>query len=118
MAAHENLSNLQFNYSRNTRQPWPDEHEITAVADSGQVGRLLWNDEDGEISHLHVGENARRRGIATSMWDTAHEEAETRGITPPVHSSQRTKAGDAWAKAVGGHVPRLTDDVDGWSSES
>jgi ribosomal protein S18 acetylase RimI-like enzyme len=105
MAAHENLSNLQFNYSRNTRQPWPDEHEITAVADSGQVGRLLWNDEDGEISHLHVGEAARRRGIATSMWDTAHEEAETRGITPPVHSSSRTVEGDAWAKSTGDTLP-------------
>jgi ribosomal protein S18 acetylase RimI-like enzyme len=116
MAAHENLSGLQFNFSTKENQWSGDEHEITAVANSGQVGRLVWDANDGEISHLHVGEKMRRRGIATSMWDTAHEEAETRGIIPPKHSSSRTEAGDAWARAVGGHVPGLKDDVDGWSS--
>lgn len=117
MAAHENLNNLQFKYRLMDHPSFTPEHEITAVADSGQVGRMVWNSEDGEISHLHVGENVRRRGIATSMWETAHEEAEARGITPPEHSSTRTKLGDSWARSVGGHVPRLTDDVDGWSSE-
>jgi GNAT superfamily N-acetyltransferase len=117
MAAHEYLNNLQFKYSNRANPMFPEEHEITAISDSGQVGRLIWDAEDGEVSHLHVGEPVRRKGIATSMWQTAHEEAESRGITPPAHSSSRTRAGDSWARAVGGHVPDLIDDVDGWSSE-
>lgn len=117
MAAHEHLNNLQFKYSNRAHPMFPEEHEITAVSDSGQVGRLVWDAEDGEISHLHVGEPVRRRGIATAMWETAHEEAKTRGITPPTHSSQRTQAGDSWARAVGGDVPDLTDDVDGWTQQ-
>lgn len=113
MAARDYLNNLQFKYSFTP----PDEHEIMAFGDKGQVGRLLWADDDGEITHLHVGEPVRRHGVATDMWHAAHSEAEERGITPPEHSSRRTQDGDAWAQAVGGDVPELSDDVDGWSSD-
>ena len=115
----ENLvqkNNLQFKYRLMAHPAFTPEHEITAFADSEQVGRMVWSSENGEISHLNVSEKMRRQGIATSMWDTAHEEAGTRSITPPVHSSTRTQLGDNWAKSVGGHVPTLEDDVDGWTS--
>lgn len=104
----------QFKYIFNENH---GEHEVMAYDDSGQVGRLLWDDSDGEISHLYVGENRRREGIATAMWDKAHEIAEEQGVVAPEHSSRRTKAGDEWAHSVGGHVPELTDDIDGWSRE-
>jgi ribosomal protein S18 acetylase RimI-like enzyme len=103
----------QFQYLYNSQH---DEHEVSAIDDSGTIGHLRWDDSDGEISSLRVADNRRREGIATALWETAHEEAEDRGITAPEHSSRRTEAGDAWARAVGGRVPDLTDDVDGWSS--
>lgn len=106
------INKIQFKYIFN---PQHDEHEVTAFDNSGQMGRLLWDDGSGEISHLHVGEPHRRQGVATALWETAHEEAESRGITPPEHSSSRTEEGDSWARSVGGYVPTLRDDVNGWS---
>lgn len=108
------LNKLQFQYLYNDNT---DSHEVEAFTDSGQVGRLVWDDDTGEIEHLHVGDKYRRKGVATALWETAHEESSDLGVTPPAHSSIRTKAGDSWARAVGGHVPRLTDDVDGWSNQ-
>lgn len=68
---------------------------------------MQWRDEDGRIEHISVNNDMRRRGIATAMWNRAHQLAEERGIPAPQHSPQRTPDGDAWAKKVGGNVPRL-----------
>lgn len=114
MPRRDHLNSTQFKYLFHDDT---DEHEIMAFGNDGQRGRLLWSDHDGEITHLHVGQNMRRSGIATAMWQTAHDEASDRGITAPEHSSQRTPEGDAWAQAVGGHVPDLDEEASGWSSE-
>ena len=104
----------QFKYLFN---PQYDEHEVTASDNSGQLGYLRWDNSDGEVSSLYVSDKRRREGIGTAMWETAHEEAEKRKVIAPEHSSRRTEAGDSWSKSVGGHVPRLTDDIDGWSNK-
>lgn len=84
------------------------------------VGKLEWagehGDEDGhepgEIKWVNVephtaGANGdivdhRGKGLATAMWDYARFHVATRGITAPVHSSNRSTAGNHWAHFVGG----------------
>ena len=115
VASKEHLNPRQFKYSYHEDI---NEHEIMAHDNSGQLGRLLWNADDGEISHVYVGDKLRRRGIATDMWNEAHSEALYRGIIDPEHSSRRSQEGDAWAKSIGGDIPELTDDVDGWTGQT
>jgi len=91
--------------------PGASEHEITAFIDDSfgrmHLGSLAWNQE-GEITGVYVPKRLRRRGIATAMFNVAHEVAEgMEDMNPPKHSADRTFEGDAWAKAVGGVIPSL-----------
>jgi len=74
-----------------------------------QSGKYLSNmvvNRNGEVSGLETDPNLRRQGHAKELWNAAHEHAETTpGVPTPQHSRLRTKAGEAWAKAVGGEVP-------------
>lgn len=82
-------------------------HRVVAKDGSGaEVGAMTWRTRSrkpGELDHIDVAKDHRRRGLATAMWTYASES----GLKPtPVHSAQRTDDGDAWAKAVGGPRPR------------
>lgn len=67
---------------------------------------MQWSDNTGELQHIMVNHDARRQGIATALWNRAQQLSGERGITAPTHSSKRTKEGDAWAKSVGGELPK------------
>ena len=63
-------------------------------------------DHDGEVTGLETHPKMRRQGLAAELWHAAQQHAETTpGVPTPYHSRQRTRAGDAWAKKVGGEVP-------------
>ena len=93
-----------------------DEHRIDLSNNSGAVGFIVWNIDGGEVERFHVGDKIRRLGIGTHLWELATEYSEEHGFDPPAHSDRRTQEGDAFAQSVGGHIPNLKDDVDGWSS--
>jgi len=64
----------------------------------GGVGTMSLGDlhEDGRrITELFVRPKFQRQGVATAMWEFAIRE----GLNP-VHSSDRSADGDAWAMSV------------------
>jgi hypothetical protein len=77
-------------------------HRITASTESGYpVAQMTWHPETHAVTGITVDPEDRRKGIATAMWKMGQE------VQPkPVHSADRTKAGDAWARSVGGRLPR------------
>jgi ribosomal protein S18 acetylase RimI-like enzyme len=82
-------------------------HDINMLDNDGYSrGWMQWDDDTGELQHIRVNESHRRRGLATNMWGRAQRLADERGITAPVHSAERTKDGDAWAKSLGEKLPR------------
>lgn len=77
-------------------------HQIIASTSTGYpVGHMNWHPRTHEITGLWVDEGERRQGIATAIWQMGQ-----RASPRPVHSADRTRAGDAWARAVGGRLPR------------
>lgn len=90
-------------------------HKIRVFNNSGAVGYIEWDEDDGEIDKVFVGEPYRRLGVGTHLWNLAVKWAEENGAVEPEHSSKRSFAGNEFAKSIGGHLPRITDDVDGWS---
>ncbi len=74
-------------------------HAIRVKHEDRLVGAMTWRTKD--VENVYVDEDHRRKGLATAMWQMGQE------MTPrPKHSSDRTDAGDAWARAVGGRLPR------------
>lgn len=68
---------------------------------------LSWHHGTGEILGLYTEKEHQRQGIATAMYRQAQSVAgETRGVTIPRHSSQRTNSGEAWARSLGERLPR------------
>jgi hypothetical protein len=106
MAAHEKLSGLQFNYDTPDLGTSTTYHRVTAVHPTGgEVGTLMWTNK--RIANVVVRGDQQRRGVATSMWNEGQRLAsESSRIPAPKHSSDRTNAGDAWARSVGGRLPR------------
>lgn len=99
------LNGLQFQYDQPDFGESTKTHRITAMHGRSVMGTMLWNGR--EIRNIGVTPGQERRGIATAMWHEGHRlAAESKKIPTPKHSSIRTNAGDAWAKAVGGKLPR------------
>jgi ribosomal protein S18 acetylase RimI-like enzyme len=103
-----NLSSQQFgDYELRHRQEDQGERKPRHVIEAFQpraekpVGRLAWYGTTGTISNVDVDAEHSRRGIATAMWHMG-QEARPR----PKHSADRTAMGDAWARKVGGRLPR------------
>lgn len=74
-------------------------HRIKATVGDADVGTMAWSSHG--IWNLTVEPEHQRKGLATAMWEMG-QEAKPRAK----HSSDRTDAGDAWAKKVGGRLPR------------
>jgi|TARA_R110000787_G_scaffold336_8_gene1223 GNAT superfamily N-acetyltransferase len=91
-------------------------HRLDFFNNSGAIGFIEWDRDSGEVEKIYVGDKIRRNGVGTYIWDTAEEWAEENQELPPEHSSRRSKDGDEFAKSMGGNIPSLTDDIDGWSS--
>lgn len=90
-------------------------HKISLSNKSGAVGYIEWDIDDGEVQKIYVGIPYRRLGVGTHLWELATDWANDNDAVAPEHSSKRSRDGDAFAQSIGGHIPDLTDDVDGWS---
>ena len=125
MPAHESLSNYQFRFEKgNPKSPIGKEtrHKVVAETNDGDyAGNLEWYSRgNNHISDIFVEGNYRREGVATGMFNYAHEMAKTtRGVQPPKHSPDRTDEGDAWAKSTGKRVPQRQhlDTTHSWEEE-
>jgi len=84
-----------------------DYHHIEVHDSEGtQVGNLHWSKKTGQILDVRVAKEHRRQGVATAMYRMATQLAGERGVAAPKHSNDRSDQGDAWAKAVGGRLPK------------
>lgn len=106
------LNGMQFDFvhADTNYSTWGDNyHSVLAIHPSEEhpIGRLDWTRKTGEVRVVRVDPNYQRQGVATQLWHRAKAVAtDTRGVKPPKHSADRTDAGDAWARTVGGGVPR------------
>ena len=100
MPAHEKLS-VQFDYER-----YGSEHNVIARSpEGGFVGNMRWSAK--QVRNVMVSEPHQRQGVATAMWNEGQRLAsENARIPQPKHSADRTNEGDAWARSVGGRLPR------------
>jgi len=88
-------------------------HSVVARDPYGDVaGVMHWSKKKrgslpaGNVDWVEVDPSHQRQGLATKMWEHANEI----GVRPsPKHSPDRTDKGDAWARAVGGRLPRRKD---------
>jgi GNAT superfamily N-acetyltransferase len=106
-----NFNDLKEHYSSDK-----DYNKVLLTNKSGQVGYIEWDKHSGEVNKIYVGAPYRRMGVATHLWELAVQWAKDNDELEPEHSSRRTKDGDEFANAIGGHIPDLTDDIDGWTS--
>jgi hypothetical protein len=107
MPAHEKLNGVQFQYDQPDLGESSVTHRVLAFAGptGSNVGSMLWNAKG--IRNITVAPDQQRRGVATAMWNEGHRlAAESKSVPQPKHSDDRTKAGDAWARSVGGRLPR------------
>ena len=93
-----------------------NEYKLTFFNKDGAVGYIEWDQDDGEVNKIYVGDIYRRQGVGRFIWDTAQEYAEQNKLTLPEHSSRRTEEGEHFAQSIGGYIPSLRDDIDGWST--
>lgn len=95
-------------------EPWaqahPSEREAWAhsEADPGirPIASMSWHHKTGEVRGVYTAKEHQRQGIASSLWQEGHRLANEQRVSTPRHSPQRTNAGDAWARSVGGRLPR------------
>jgi GNAT superfamily N-acetyltransferase len=111
----DDTNKIDFNDLKSKYTASDDTHRIDVFNSSGAVGYIEWGNEDGEIEKVFVGRPYRRQGVGTHLWDLAVEWAMKNNAVEPEHSSGRSKEGDAFARSIGGYIPDLTDDIDGWS---
>lgn len=96
-------------HGRHAVTAWDREHGNPDAPDyDPPMGSLHWHPGTGVINYLVVPDRYQRHGIATALWNRAHEEADRHGLVPPAHSDSRTPAADAWAQSVGGAIPPLS----------
>jgi hypothetical protein len=106
VAAGDHLG-LQFEYDTPELGESKTVHRVQAFAGptATHVGQIIWSSK--EIRNVIVSSDQQRRGVATRMFDHAQGLAASNPRIPaPKHSKDRTDAGDAWARQVGGRLPR------------
>lgn len=85
---------------------------VTPKGEMVPAGELVWQHPGGKILRADVTGIFQRRGVGTAMFEEAQRLAsENPKIPQPRHSNDRTDAGDAWARKVGGRLPRRKKDV-------
>lgn len=96
-----NLSPVQFKYI-NAENNTSGYHRVAAMNDGAKVGHIDWDgNETGRINMVHVEEEHRRKGVATSLWNEAHAVSSREGLIGPKHDAQKNLSGEglAWSKA-------------------
>lgn len=89
------------------------QHPHFFVLSDKETGQRLSNmtlDENGRVSGIETHPKYRRQGLARKLWDYAKSRSDM-GIPEPQHSAMRTKAGEEWAKRVGGEVPKRSGEL-------
>jgi hypothetical protein len=95
------LSGIQFVHSTIDRGERRPRQRIDAVLGDQRIGHLEWHGVTHRITTVGVDFDHTRQGIATHMWNMSQQ------MRPKArHSPDRTTMGDAWARSVGGHLPR------------
>lgn len=116
MPAHENLSDIQFQY--HAPEMGDSRHRITADLGQTPIGKaytelgkpprlaeMSWNAKG--IQSIDVPPAHKRQGVGTALWNEGQRVASENAKVPaPKHSPDRTNEGDAWARSVGGRLPR------------
>ena len=79
---------------------------LKAVGKGGKpLGEMTLDAPDAQgnrpVRMVQVDPEVRRQGIAKALWTFAQE----KGLNP-AHSTQRSAEGDAWARSVGGTLPK------------
>jgi hypothetical protein len=74
--------------------------DVPMVELRNAFGHLVWREQTGEIESMFVQPWHRRRGTMRGLWEAAQTIQEVH------HSEWRTDDGEAFAKAVGGHLPK------------
>ena len=105
------LQPLQFKFMKREYMDetnWSEKdpiYRVTAHSGKAQVGEMNWNRHG--LRYIGVEPEAQRQGVATAMWNEGQRIAASKKNVPaPQHSNERTDAGDAWARSVGGRLPR------------
>jgi len=108
-----NWDDLRHTYKLNIDD---NTHRIDIHNKSGAVGYIEWDIDSGEVDKIYVGKNLRRIGLGTYLWELATDWATENKQQPPEHSSRRSHDGEMFAQSIGGYIPSLTDDIDGWTT--
>ena len=112
--AHTSLAGMTYHYSDDQwyekKGPFPV-NTLSAKNDRDEaVGHLRWRGDTGEILHVYVhqnkGQQFRRLGVGTELFERAKRLSDASGMPQPRHSKDLTTHGRAWAEAVGGRIPR------------
>jgi GNAT superfamily N-acetyltransferase len=105
VAASDHLSGAQFYHFK--RGKAPGYNAVVAADNSGHVmGHMSWGPNDTRVQQLWVQPEQRHQGIATALWQ--HSQAVEPGLQ---HHTDRTDAGEGWARSAGGDVPARTDNT-------
>lgn len=78
---------------------------VLSHAKSGQFLSNMTLGTDGEVLGVETHPKYRKQGLARKLWDTALTHHAEEGLPGPKHSKTMTKAGEAWARKVGGALP-------------
>jgi len=95
-------------------EPWAQAHPSERSTWTGTdidpgirpIASMSWHHKTGEVRGVYTAKEHQRQGIASSLWQEGHRLATEGRLPAPRHSPDRTGAGDAWAKSVGGRLPR------------
>lgn len=88
--------------------------EITAHLNGEQIG-FLSLEPSGRVEDIQVEDEHQQKGIGTAMWRHAQALHKAKQIpSAPKHSNYRTPEGDAFARSVGGRLPKNTAE---WEEE-
>ena len=69
-----------------------------------EIAFIEW-ETNGQLYYVKVPEKARRRGIATFLWNEANDYVNYHKLPALTHSEFRTSDGEAWAKSFGVELP-------------
>lgn len=114
MSASDHLNRLQFIKAAGDKpEAYSFYHQIKDTANPHE-NLLAWHKDSGEIRTVMVHASQERQGIATAMWDKAHQiSRDNPDVIAPKHSAIRSIEGSNWAKKVGGNLPPARTYEDG-----
>lgn len=95
-----------------THKSYSTVDDIQVQHNGKHAGHMYWGDKG--VNDIYVEPEHRNKGVATHLWNMANRLHTEGAARKPIHSTERTAAGMAWSKKVGGpsapgKVKRLPD---------